>query len=230
MEEIKIKGNCKSFQIHNKIEYIEVKLSGIFSSLKDFSALLDYGNYHLQFSNKQNFYTFADKVKGASLERLILLSQELQLDPNFIYNLNTKGEIGISLFKSILLIYNWIEVALTDPSEINIENIIYNQFITDYTGKMESQKDIYFISSKYLSSVYGSSIQRLIDLNLLVSATFCTKKDNYQTYFIPLIKPGVSRTFFKTDFDKSGNKTYDLWKNILNERDSRIKYWLNYKI
>jgi hypothetical protein len=95
---------------------------------------------------------------------------------------------------------------------------------------MESQKDIYFISSKYLSSVYGSSIQRLIDLNLLVSATFCTKKDNYQTYFIPLIKPGVSRTFFKTDFDKSGNKTYDLWKNILNERDSRIKYWLNYKI
>jgi hypothetical protein len=227
--EIKIKGNKESFQQHHRIDYLDIKLSGTFSFAENSTIFLGYSNHHLTFNNRQDFYRFSEKIKGASLEQIVLLSQDFNLSPLFIESLREKGDIEIGLFKSIFLIYNWIEIALTDAYAVNLGDKIYNEFIIDYSGKLEVQKEIYFINTKYLDSNYLPSIQRLLDLNLLASASFETNVGNYQTYFIPLIKPGVSREFFNTEFDKNGSKTYGLWKDILNDRDSRIKYWITYR-
>lgn len=227
--EIKIRGNKESFQLHHRIDYLDINLSGTFLFNENSPVFLKYGDHELTFKNRQNFYQFAEKSKGASLEKLILLSIDFDLSNLFIDSLKSKGDIEIGLFKSVFLIYNWIEIALTDAYAVNLSDRIYDDFIIDYSGKPEVQKDIYFINSRYLESTYLPSIQRLLDLNLLASASFDTNVGNLKTYFIPLIKPGVSREFFNTEFDENGNKTYGLWKNILSDRDFRIKNWITYR-
>lgn len=227
--EILIKGNKNSFQLYKKIEYLDIKLHGSFSLNLEQPVYIDYGDIQLKFSNRQRFYTFSEKVKGASLEKIILLSQEYQLNPTFTNSLIRKGEIEIGLFKSIFLIYSWIEIAITDAYAVNISDMIYNKFLIDYSGKPEVQKDIYFLDSKYIVEEYSPILQKLMDLNLLVSCKLVTIAGNFQTFFIPLIKPGVSREYFKTDFDKNGNKIFDFWKKILDDRDAKIRHWINYR-
>lgn len=227
--EILVRGNKESFQLRQKIEHVDIILSGNFAFIGDNPVFLDYQDHRLSFKNRQQFYHFAEETKGASVDKLILLLQEFKLPNLFSDGLKRKGEIEVNLFKSVFLIYTWIEIAITDAYAVSLSDKIYDEFIIDYSSKPEVQKDIYFVHSKYLNAEYLPQIQRLIDLNLLASASFKTVVGNFQSYFIPLIKPGVSREYFNSAFDENGSKTYSLWKEILSERDIRIRYWINHR-
>lgn len=227
--EIKIIGNKESYQLHRRVEYLEVKLSRSLSIDSHSPINIYYGDVTFTFDNTQKFQSFIERIKGATLERVVLLSHEFSLPSEAIEKLSSAGDIEIGLFKSIFMVYNWIEIALTDAYAVSLSDKIFNNFILDYTGNIGVQKDIYFINSKFTSSVYYPHIERLVELNLLAKAVFDTNVGDFDAYFIPLIKPGVSREFFKSDKDLTGKKTYEVWKQILDERDSKLRYWQTYR-
>lgn len=226
--EIKLIGNRKSYQLYQVSDLLEIKLQGEFNYLSQSEIGLYYdGLKKLFFRNAEEFYRFAEKIKGTPFERLSSLFTEKNSSPQFFGFLISRNIIELSLFKSILLIANRLEISLTEPQPIDFSSQIYNEFIIDYTGRPEPQMDIYFLDSKFLDTKYSESIKKLLELNLLVELKISHESITDRTYFIPLVKPGVSKIYFVTDSDKSGNKTYELWRELLKQREIKINNWVN---
>lgn len=228
MIELKLRGNKESYQLTKKLDYLDISLSGQFDFNSNSRINFRYDNYTLTFQNRNVLFKFAEEVRGTSLDKLILTFSKYDFESSFINDLATKKTTEIGLLKSIFLIYHWIELPLTNPTELDLEKQLFNEFVVDWTNQPEPQKDIYFIDKKHITESNRPYVQRLIDLNLL--AIFEVRLQNNQTittYFIPLIKPGVSRDNFETEFDKKGIRTYNFWKEILKDRDIRISNWIN---
>jgi hypothetical protein len=224
---IKVKGNRESFYLTRQISNLEISLNGDFNFAATNTIKMVYDNTIIPFENRHSVFQISEQLKGANTDRLILTLQDCDIQDDFLNKLKKKSKTEINLLKALFLIYNWIELPMTDPIEMNLEQRIYDDFIIDYTGKPESQEDVYFIDKKHITSANLPKIQRLIDLNLLVKATIEVGNNNYETYFIPLLKPGIPKKYFETEFDISGVETNNLWKSILFDRDLRIKNWIN---
>lgn len=228
MIELKIKGNKESYQLTKKVDYIDISLSGNFDFNSNSRINFRYDNHNLTFENRNSLYKFSEEIRGTSLDKLILTFSKYNFESSFINNLANKKSTEVGLLKAIFLIYYWIDLPLTNPTDLDIEKQLFNEFVVDWTNQPEPQKDIYFIDKRHITSNNSPYIQKLIDLNLL--ATFKVQiQDNLtiSTYFIPLVKPGVSRENFITEFDTKGDKTYSFWKSILKDRDIRITNWIN---
>jgi hypothetical protein len=228
MIELKIKGNKESYQLTKKVDYIDISLSGNFDFNSNSRINFRYDNHNLTFENRNSLYKFSEEIRGTSLDKLILTFSKYNFESSFINNLANKKSTEVGLLKAIFLIYFWIDLPLTNPTDLDLEKQLFNEFVVDWTNQPEPQKDIYFIDKRHITSNNGPYIQKLIDLNLL--ATFKVQtQDNLtiSTYFIPLVKPGVSRENFITEFDTKGDKTYSFWKSILKDRDIRITNWIN---
>ena len=212
----------------HELKDLEISLIGDFSFYAETAIELLYENTPLYIKDRHSLFKISEKIKGSSLDRLILILQDYRIGNNFTQILKDKSRTEISLFKSLFLLYHWVELPLTNPSELNLENQIYDNFIVDYTSNVGPQEDIYFIKKEHLKESNFKLIQRLIELNLLVKGEITTKDEKeFEIYFTALLKPGVPFEFFKTEFDKSGVNTYSLWKNIISDRDSRFKRWIN---
>lgn len=225
--EIKVKGNRDSFYIQRKIENLEISLNGNFNFDASTRIRMTYGNIINYFDNRHSVFQISEKIKGTNIDRLILILQDYSIDSNFLNDLKNKSLTEISLLKALFLIYNWVELPMSDPTEMNLEKQIFNDFIIDYTGNVGTQEDVYFIDKKHIRDENLPLLQRLMDLNLLAKAEIQTENKTYETYFIPLLKPGIPFEYFRTEFDKTGKKTNDLWKSILFDRDLRFKRWIN---
>lgn len=119
-----------------------------------------------------------------------------------------------------------LELTFTDAYAVDLSSKIYNEFITDNTNLVGAQKDIYFIGKHLLTDDNLPLIKRLMEINLLASVVFNDKhKGQYESYFVPLLKPGVSREYFISQADPNGTKTHGLWRTILRDRDMRISSW-----
>lgn len=220
-----IRGNKESYQITRKVIYQEIRLKWEYKQYDENPVLIFYDEINLIFPNRSTFHSYILQSKGASKEKLYLLSKKFNLKREFINLILSMGQLEIGLFKAILLIFEWVEVAYTDAYAVLIKDKIYNDFLVDYNSKPIVQEHIYFIKNKYCDQSYDVYLAKLIDLNLLVSATFYSSFGKYNTWFIPLIKPGVSRENFQSEFDHTGNRTYNLWMEILGDRDSKINSW-----
>ncbi|GFD75378.1 hypothetical protein KUL113_47980 [Tenacibaculum sp. KUL113] len=223
---ITIQGNIKPYQLTNSVENLELSLEGDFSFTAKTRIRFNYGSRHFSFNNRNDLFQFTEKTKGASLDRIVLALMDTEVENEFIKELAHKSEIEIGLLKALFLIYNWVELPMTDPATLQLKSRIYDDFVIDYSGKPEIQKDIYFIKEKNVMENNQKYIDKLQDLNLLAKTIIDTNSEQYETYFIPLIKVGVSKSNFKSDFDSDGSKTYKFWSKILNQRDKRIKYWI----
>lgn len=228
MIELKIRGNRENYQLTQKLENIDICLSGQFDGIPQSPIFFTYGNQKLAFKDKNRLLKFSEVVRGATLDKLILTFNEFEFEPSFINSLIKKKSVEIGLLKSIFSIYYWIDSQLINIERTEFENQFFNQFVIDWRNQLDTQNDIYFISRKYVNEKNKPFIKRLMDINLLASFEV-NVKENFQitTYFIPLIKPGVSRENFETENDSTGDKTYSLWKNILSDRDIRITNWIN---
>lgn len=228
MIELKVRGNRESFQLTKKLDYIEIRLSGQFGFNSQSQINFVYDNNNLAFKDRNQLFKFSEEVRGMTLDKLILTLNNYEFESSFINSLAKKKSTEIGLLKAIFLIYYWIELQLASPEDLDLEKQLYNEFVIDWTNQPEAQKDIYFIDKKHIIDKNTPFLQKLIDLNLL--ASFKIKLQNNDTltaYFIPLIKPGVSRENFETEFDPKGNRTYIFWKEILKDRDIRITNWIN---
>jgi hypothetical protein len=228
MIELKIKGNKESYQLTKKCDFLDISLSGQFEFNSISQINFNYDNHYLTFENRNTLFNFAEEVRGTSLDKLILTFSKYEFETSFINTLANKKSTEIGLLKAIFLIYHWIELPLTNPSDLDLEKQLFNEFVVDSTNQPEPQKDIYFIDKRHIIGTNTPYIQKLIDLNLLASFKVQLQDNTIiSTYFIPLVKPGVSRENFETEFDTKGDKTYGLWKNILKDRDIRITNWIN---
>ncbi len=228
MIELKLKGNKESYQLTKKQNFLDISIRGQFDFNSKSNISFRYDNYNLSFENRNKLFQFAEEVRGTSLDKLILTFSKYGFESSFVNNLANKKSQEIGLLKSIFLIYYWIDLPLTDPKNLDLEKRLFNEFVVDWTNQPEPQKDIYFIDKKHITPTNAPLIQKLIELNLLVSFKILLNGNNtISTYFIPLVKPGVSRENFFTELDPKGNKTYDFWKNILKDRDIRITNWIN---
>lgn len=220
--ELLITANKEPFQLTKQIKLIDMRLTGSYNS----SMTIHYDDRMLKFEDGGKFFRFGERLKGSFQTNFHQALQEFEFAPEIIREFSHKSQTEIGLFKSIFLIYSWVEIAFTDAYAVSLGNRIYNEFIVDYSNKVGPQNDIYFIKQALITEENTPLIKRLIEINLLASAIF---KDNaigtYQTYFIPLIRPGVSREYFSSSSDPNGSKTYDFWKTILHDRDARISNW-----
>jgi len=228
MIELKIKGNKESYQLTKKLDYLDISLTGQFDFNADSRINFRYDNYNLTFENRNKLFKFAEEVRGTSLDKLILTFSKYDFETAFVNNLANKKSTEIGLLKAIFLIYYWIDLPLTNPTDLDLEKQLFNEFVVDWTNQPEPQKDIYFIDKRHVTPTNAPYIQKLIDLNLLASFKVqLIDNTTISTCFIPLVKPGVSRENFVTEFDTKGDKTYSFWKNILKDRDIRITNWIN---
>lgn len=228
MIELKIKGNKESYQLTKKVDYIDISLSGNFDFNSNSRINFRYDNHNLTFENRNSLYKFSEEIRGTSLDKLILTFSKYNFESSFINNLANKKSTEVGLLKAIFLIYYWIDLPLTNPTGLNLEKQLFNEFVVDTTNQPEPQKDIYFIDKRHITPNNRPFIQKLIDLNLLASFKVQISDNvTISTYFIPLVKPGVSRENFMTEFDNKGDKIYSFWKSILKDRDIRITNWFN---
>ncbi len=223
--EIKISGNCESFYITGKINYVELSLIGDFGYQSNSKIQLKYNDVVFEIDSVQSLFQISEEIKGATQDRILLIANDKGFSDELKVKLKKAKSTEISLFKSVFLIYQWIEYDLSIEDFDKLTEKVHDDFIIDYGGNIGPQDEIYFIPKDLLKEDKLPIIQRLIDLNLLVSMSINANQYSQTSYFIPLIKPGIPKKYFQTEFDKSGNLTYDFWKSILYKRDYRLSKW-----
>jgi hypothetical protein len=220
-----VKGNRTSYQLKRAVDNLTLSLEGVFEFNSNTPVRFLYDNIAYQIADHQVLFDFSKKLKGLPIEGL---PDHLEIDGwegRVKKQLVGKSLTELSLFKSLFLIYSWIELPLTSPQELNLQALIYDNFTIDYSGRPEPQKDIFFISKELIEPNYEKSIEVLTDLNLLASLTIILSDTNIlKTYFIPLLTIGVSPKLFGSE------KVYYLWNKILKDRDRRISYWFNNRL
>lgn len=227
MIDLRIKGNKFSYQLTNNVEYVNISLSGDFDNNKESKINLIYDNDIQHFDNRSILLEFSEKIKGMSFDKFILTFVRYKFSESFIENIENKSSIEIGLLKAIFLIYYRINLLILISSYNDLEKQLSNEFVVDFTNKPEPQNDIYFIDKRHITTNNKLRLKKLVDLNLLASFEISSINFNFSTYFIPLIKPGVSRDNFTAEFDPNGDNTYNFWKTILNDRDIRVNRWYN---
>ncbi len=225
--DISVTGNIDSFQLSQKVDLLDIGLTLDFgNNLAIATAELRYRNSRLSLGTIDGLSRFSQTTKGYPPSHLAFLLQAQFGGDGFSESLATKGTLELSLLKSVFMIFMWVENSVMEPFWFSLKQRIYNEFIIDYTGRPEAQRDIYFISDKYNTEAYQSHLTRLLELNLLNRCDFRSGATSFRSYFIPFIKPGVSRELFAHGSDRNGNTTYSLWKHILDDRDLRMRSWI----
>jgi hypothetical protein len=175
------------------------------------------------FPNRHELIKLFEKLRGSDNSNLKLKFYESNLmkwaNANFYEQQS---------FKSLVLIYHWLELALSNPEDLDVKKNLYNEFIVDWNFSPGFQNTIFLIPEKYLQkSDQVNLLDNLVTVNLLCKIIITNKKTRYVNYFIPLLTPGVPIDYYKTEFDKDGLKSHELWKSLLEDRDIRIKNWVN---
>jgi hypothetical protein len=223
---IVLSGNKEPYQLTEKVAHLTIELTDGKNDQNLDCMIIRYDPFTL-FLSPNNFYQISEAIKGRSaLDVSFALSRGLPEYPKFSNSFLSKTETETALFKSLFLIYYWVEIAFTDVYAISLGPKIYNEFILDYNSLRSNQPDIYFLKKERIVNANQSSIDRLVELNLLVEAKFGSDAvGDWKSYFIPLLKPGVSRSFFSHPTDPTGNNTYAFWKQVLDDRDFRLQSW-----
>lgn len=219
-----IKGNKEFYQLNNQVDIIEVSLEGRFKYDSDSQVLFTLDDRRFIFENSSTLLKFSEDIRGKSKEAMILTLIKINKESDLLDYLEELSQKSINLIKSIFLLFHWLDLPLHNPSDLEIESNIYDNFVVDWTFRPESQKDIYLISRNHITDPNQIYINKLIELNLLASFRILGYKGReLQCYFTPLSIPGVSKENFQFD----NFSAYPLWQKILKDRDKRISNWVN---
>lgn len=219
--QIALTANRESYQLNTRVNLISIQLLQVERVL-----VVQYDNFSLRFDHLKNPFIFSEKIKGHDRAGVSNVLREFNFDNKVVEWAQRTSLIEIALFKALFLVYQWVEIAFTDAYAVSLSSKIYDEFIIDYNNNVGPQKDIYFIKYEHITTTNLPLLTRLVELNLLVHAVFSGGGlGNNETYFTPIFTPGVSRKYFESPADTSGNKTFGLWKTILDDRDKRINNW-----
>jgi len=225
MTQIEIIGNGESYQMSRRIEWQEIFLNGDFNFGAKTKINFQYQENCFRFENRHELFKFSEEIRGFGLDRLILWCGQYGFDNQFVRDLAAKNSIEIGFLKSIFLVYHWIELPLTDPKELKLENQIFYEFVVDWTNVPVPQQDIYFIPKELIKEENMLIISKLMTLNLLIKMEIKSDKVDLLSYFIPLVKPGVSKEYFRLNSDDTSYEAYTFWDEILKRRHKRLSRW-----
>jgi hypothetical protein len=227
---ISVSGNKESYQLTRKYANTCFSLDGDFqyNSTSKINFNCDGVIYH--FGNINLLQQFCEKIRGLEYENMFNNFIEAQIEPEIINSLSQRKQAELGLMKSLFLIYHWVELPLMNPADLDVNNNIYNEFIVDWSNQPEPQKDIYFIDKKYINTNNQKYINKLVEFNLLACLTIERSESIIKSYFIPLVKPGLSRNNYQSEIDPTGSETYSLWKVFLEDRNNKIDTWLRKRI
>ncbi len=199
-DSIKLKSSFK----HNEKIQIESKIENIV------------------FENRYDLLQLFEKLRGCDNNNLKLKFYE----NNYLKWANANF-YEQQTFKSLVLIYHWLELSLANPEDLDIKKNFYNEFIVDWNYTPGLQNTIFLIPENYIKNIETKKfLNNLVKVNLLCRVTITNHKETFQNYFIPLLTPGVPIEYYKTEFDIDGIKTFELWKKLLKDKDIRIKNWV----
>lgn len=218
MQTITVTFNKESFNVDPIID--SIKLSSTFKY--DDPIRIDSSVQNLNFNNRNELIAVFEKIKGTEVNNLKLKFFELDYREWVRANFYEQ-----QAFKSLLLIYRWLELSLSNPNDLDVKTNLYNEFIVDWNYEPRVQNSIYLINETYtINSANKPLLDKLVDVNLLCRIHIVTELKELTNYFIPFLTPGVSNEYLKSKSDSDGSKTNKLWKTILNERNQRINNWV----
>ncbi|MDH2208591.1 MULTISPECIES: hypothetical protein [unclassified Empedobacter] len=231
---MKLIVESNNFLYYKNSEYkkFKIELNGtlIYNSENNISVTIDQES-KIFFKQLNQLHSFCEEIRGKSKEEILyyILKNNIEKSNNLIKTIENFNEVSLNTFKSIFLLYHWLEIPLINQNESDIDKTLYNDFVIDWTFRPESQKDIYLIKKEYIKSDNFEYLNHLKKINLL--SEFRIEPyigQQLLAFFIPLNQPGVSKALF--DFKDSNGvirSSYSLWKSILKDRDTRISNWIN---
>ncbi|MFM2394505.1 MAG: hypothetical protein RLZZ546_2487 [Bacteroidota bacterium] len=168
-------------------------------------------------------FTLSEKIRGTDFDNIgdTLTQHSIGDSKYWENNLNTYQEYG--MIKSLFNTYLWVETYFLDAfqnEDRNIENIIYDEVIIDYSGRLGKVDDMYLLPKEYsIDKQYEKIVSHLLSINLLCKIDIDINGIKYPSYFIPFIKPGVERKLYRND----DIDTYPFWNMLLSYRDKKLK-------
>lgn len=175
------------------------------------------------FSNRKELIDLFEQLRGTDNESL-----KLKFYENNLIKWAKANFYEQQAFKSLMLIYHWLELALGNPGDLDVKKNFYNEFIVDWNYRPGFQSTIFLLPEKYSKdSKKQQLLNNLISINLLCKIKIHKTDEVIENYFIPILTPGVPIDYYKTNFDPDGLKSYNLWKELLDHRNYRIKSWVD---
>lgn len=218
MQKIKIIFNRESF----KEPFKEDEITLISSFQYNDKITIQSNIEDIIFKNRNDLINFFDRTRGSSINNLKIRFYE----EGFIKWAHANF-YELQSFKSLLLLYKWLELGLTDYENITIKKNFYNDFVVDWNYTPSLQNTIYLIDEKYINDSKNRDLLHvLLKLNLLCKIILSTNTKEYINYFIPLLTPGVPLEYFKSKNDSTGINANRLWKELLKDRDIRLNTWV----
>lgn len=174
-------------------------------------------------NSRTELISLFEKIRGCETNNLKLKFLEIK------YNKwANAGYYEQQAFKSLLLIYHWLELSLVNPDDLDVSKNLFDEFIVDWNYTPDFQNTLYLIEQKHSANKETVDLLNvLVEKNLLCKLKIFVQNKNYLNYFIPLMTPGVSAVQMQSKFDNSGHKTNELWQLLLKEKNLRIKNWVN---
>ena len=79
---------------------------------------------NMQFNNRNELIALFERIRGADINSL----QKIFFTNNYIKwtNANIYEQ---QAFKSLVLIYHWLELSISNPSDLDVRKNLYNEFI-----------------------------------------------------------------------------------------------------
>lgn len=218
MEKVTITFNKEPFNKNYDEENIELQSSFKYNDKIFIKSKIE----NIEFSDRSDLINLFEKIRGTDVNSLKLKFYERNY--NKWANANFYEQ---QAFKSLVLIYHWLELSLSNPNDLDVRNNLYNEFIVDWNYTPGSQNTIYLISENNVNNdINITLLNQLVKLNLLCKIIVTINKKELQNYFIPPLTPGIPLKYFKSEYDLNGLNTNKLWKNLLKERDLKIKNWV----
>lgn len=221
MQKIEILFNKASFQ-----EQFEEEEIVLMSSFQHNDTITIRSNVEdIVFKNRNDIADFFDGIRGTHTNNLQIKFYERGFKEWANANFYEQQS-----FKSLLLLYKWLENSLSNEIitvNIGIKKNFYNEFVVDWNYTPNFQNTIYLIDEKYINDYKNIELlDVLLKLNLLCKVNLSTKTKEYSNYFIPLLTPGVPLEYFKSKNDSTGLSANKLWKELLKDREIRLSTWV----
>jgi hypothetical protein len=218
MKRINITYNDNSFTQSPSIKNIFLEGTFVYPS----NFIIKSGETTTSFNSRDNLISLFEKTKGLNPNEL-----QLYLLKNGFENWENSSFYEIQALKSILLCFHWMDLSISNEEDLDINKVLYNEFIIDWNYQINPQNSIYLLQKKYTQEEkYIHKLNKLLEINLLCKITITTEKQCFNNYFIPLLTPGVNVDYYKNKSDLNGIETNNLWRLLLKEKSIRINYWL----
>ena len=218
MKRINIAYNDNSFTQGPSIKNISLEGTFIYPS----SFTIKSGQTTITFNTRNKLNHLFEKTRGLNPNEF-----QLYLLKNGFASWENSSFYEMQALKSILLCFHWMDLSISNENDLDIDKVLYDEFIIDWNYQVNPQNAIYLLQKKYTQhEKYNNQLKRLLELNLLCKITISIDQEHLDNYFIPLLTPGVKLEYYKNDSDLSGIETNNLWKTLLKEKSRRINYWL----